>query len=1195
MKILKLKALNVNSLKGEFEIDFSSFLKGNALFAITGPTGVGKSTILDVIACALYGRTPRLKNPNELMARHTGECLCEVEFEIKGKVYRSSWSQKRARNKADGNFQTAKMELAEVDTNKIITAKLSEVPKYVEELSGLDFDRFKQSMMLAQGSFDAFLKAKESDRSSLLEKITGTQIYAKISKEIYDTYTLLKSDIETEQRIVGAIQLFGQDVLDEKNKILKDNVEEKKVLDQKEKELIEITTWIKTLSKLQSDLSRYTEGFQSISRQKEEKKEDYNRLDLANKAMNVESSYIQQSETEQRITKDEVGLIRLEQELKELAQQIALKDEAYKNSAIESQKAKVHFDEESQKITQVRGIEEQIKGKRDLFQNLQYELGEKQKQLIGVEDRLSEISKTYDEKGKTSQEISQYLEVNAQDKKLQEKLPLIEKNIENFIAEKEALRINELDQSKIMERVKQQEVIYTDLQGQVKENYELFQIRDSEYGETVEKYALEIKEEDQLNLRSAKIVSLLTSLETYTTLSGKKTAEEESIALNNEKKTQYLKDLEHKTQLIKEYSHHVETLEEMQKKELLIQKYEDDRHRLIEGEACYLCGSTHHPYLTEPAKLAETDTNAQLIVKKAALRAEEGNKAKLEREVALVDSKIDSSNLELEKITLQLNTLSKSFKEESIVLNDETELNLREEQEKINEKLASIKKLAARKEELQKLREAAKDNHTQSDAELGKSENQLVALRSEQKNLLSNAEAIKKRIAVVEDHLVKSWEEYGLTFRKDGLVEDLDSIKIRNSHYLNFETNFQTLTQEINGLEVTKKEYETKKESLQNELKSNESVRLRLEGEISKAIEDSKAILNVPDIEVYEAGIKKTFEDIQKNEHTLSSQLTELRARNNALNKQENELKEKVSEDKEKLKVINESYQTVLSENGFTNTNQFKEAWLPKEERARLLEECKSLDGQYNEHLTLKTDTEKRLKEHTAEIKSERPLEEVKEELLEIRGRSDQLQRLIGSIEQELLINNQNLQRHQEQIAKLDEKKEHFKVWIKLNEMVGSADGNKFAKFAQGITLDQLISLANRHLEVLTSRYELQRSLEQKQLLELEVIDRFQGNVVRPVSTLSGGESFIVSLALALGLSELASQKIAIDSLFLDEGFGTLDEDSLETALNALNLLQSGGKMVGVISHVEALKERIPLQIKVISKGDGTSFIEMAS
>jgi exonuclease SbcC len=208
-----------------------------------------------------------------------------------------------------------------------------------------------------------------------------------------------------------------------------------------------------------------------------------------------------------------------------------------------------------------------------------------------------------------------------------------------------------------------------------------------------------------------------------------------------------------------------------------------------------------------------------------------------------------------------------------------------------------------------------------------------------------------------------------------------------------------------------------------------------------------------------------------------------------------------------------------------------------------------------------------------------------------LEQKANALQESIGSDKKELELNKDNSDKHKERIASLEIKKEAFKVWVKLNELVGSADGTKFKKFAQGITLDQLINLANQHLNVLSSRYTLARS--QDKLLELEVIDAYQGNVVRPVSTLSGGESFIVSLALALGLSELASQKIAIDSLFLDEGFGTLDEESLETALNALNLLQSGGKMVGVISHVEALKERIPLQIKVIPNGDGTSFVEM--
>ncbi len=208
----------------------------------------------------------------------------------------------------------------------------------------------------------------------------------------------------------------------------------------------------------------------------------------------------------------------------------------------------------------------------------------------------------------------------------------------------------------------------------------------------------------------------------------------------------------------------------------------------------------------------------------------------------------------------------------------------------------------------------------------------------------------------------------------------------------------------------------------------------------------------------------------------------------------------------------------------------------------------------------------------------------------ELQTAIDELQKSIGSLEKELEINASNMKKHEDKIKELEKKKEAFKVWIKLNEMVGLASGDKFAKFAQGITLDQLIYISNKHLQILSPRYELQRSSDSNKLFEIEIIDGFQGDVLRPVSTLSGGESFIVSLSLALGLSALASQKISIDSLFLYEGFGTLDADSLELALNQL---QSSGKMVGVISHVEALKERIPLQIKVEHKGDGTSVLEI--
>ena len=152
-------------------------------------------------------------------------------------------------------------------------------------------------------------------------------------------------------------------------------------------------------------------------------------------------------------------------------------------------------------------------------------------------------------------------------------------------------------------------------------------------------------------------------------------------------------------------------------------------------------------------------------------------------------------------------------------------------------------------------------------------------------------------------------------------------------------------------------------------------------------------------------------------------------------------------------------------------------------------------------------------------------------------------------------------------------------IWQRLDGLIGSAKGDKFRKFAQGLTLDHLLNLANRHLGRLHARYLLQRKTSGE--LELEIVDSWQGDATRDTRTLSGGESFLVSLALALALSDLVSHKTSIDSLFLDEGFGTLDGDTLEIALEALDTLNASGKMIGVISHVEGMKERIATQIKV--------------
>ena len=184
-----------------------------------------------------------------------------------------------------------------------------------------------------------------------------------------------------------------------------------------------------------------------------------------------------------------------------------------------------------------------------------------------------------------------------------------------------------------------------------------------------------------------------------------------------------------------------------------------------------------------------------------------------------------------------------------------------------------------------------------------------------------------------------------------------------------------------------------------------------------------------------------------------------------------------------------------------------------------------------------------------------------------------------------LLTNDAKLRSNQQALfEQISSQSAEADLWQRLDGLIGSAKGDKFRKFAQGLTLDHLLQLANQHLSRLHGRYLLRRKSTGE--LELEIVDSWQGDTARDTRTLSGGEGFLVSLALALALSDLVSNKTSIDSLFLDEGFGSLDGDTLEIALTALDSLNASGKMIGIISHVEAMKERIPAQIRV-EKGGG--------
>lgn len=292
-----------------------------------------------------------------------------------------------------------------------------------------------------------------------------------------------------------------------------------------------------------------------------------------------------------------------------------------------------------------------------------------------------------------------------------------------------------------------------------------------------------------------------------------------------------------------------------------------------------------------------------------------------------------------------------------------------------------------------------------------------------------------------------------------------------------------------------------------------------------------------------------------------------------------------------KLTALQQDWQKQLEQQQFGSETSFL-AMLLTEQQVQQLTELK--DKLAAEKIRCQSQLEQAQQQIEALEKqqlTEQSLEQLQQQNTELEQQLFSALEQAGQCRQQLQSDQQHQQQQQELYSQIEQQQQLVQQWHKFNSLIGSADGAKFRRFAQGLTLLQLVGLANQQLDKLHSRYQLARKADAE--LELQVLDSWQADTTRDTKTLSGGESFLVSLALALALSDLVSHKTRIESLFLDEGFGTLDPDTLETALAALDQLNASGKMIGIISHVEALKERIPVQIK-LQKQQGLGYSSLS-
>jgi DNA repair protein SbcC/Rad50 len=368
-----------------------------------------------------------------------------------------------------------------------------------------------------------------------------------------------------------------------------------------------------------------------------------------------------------------------------------------------------------------------------------------------------------------------------------------------------------------------------------------------------------------------------------------------------------------------------------------------------------------------------------------------------------------------------------------------------------------------------------------------------------------------------------------------------------------------------------------------------------LDGVLKRLLEDYDALLKLRQQKQQKEQAKlqryagrNVRKDAQDLREAFSNAQTTLR-----LNReQQAELQKIATQSTNDLRIFSENLSEQLRQKGIENVATAAQFLLTTNEAEQLKKTRKILEDKAQALQANQKTWTQQLVENQQLRKSEVPRELVLENVkMQEQQRQNWLRQATEAATQ-LQADAQQRKRFSGLEATLNDLRQQRQKWQLLNKYIGDATGNTFSTFAQNLTLSNLIGLANRRLKNLSDRYILDKPKDDTD--SLFVMDTYQGNSLRAVNTLSGGETFTLSLALALALSDLASQNVKIESLFIDEGFGTLDPDTLDTALLTLEKLQAeSNKTIGIISHVELLKERISTQVRLKKDANGFSTIEI--
>lgn len=1212
MRILAIRLKNLASLAGPFEIDFTAEpLASAGLFAITGPTGAGKSTLLDALCLALFGAVPRLNNtgrdakvpdadgeigtgdPRTLLRRGTGEGYAEVDFVgIDGRRYRARWEANRAREKAGGKLQASRQSLRDIDQDQLLASQKGEYKAQLEAALGLNFEQFTRAVMLAQSEFSAFLKADDNDRSELLEKLTDTALYTRLGRRAFDKTKEAREAHKLLQDQATGVTPLSPEARAELDERFNDAQQQLKTQQAQLKQLELQHTWLKDLRRLQDSQQSATEQLHSaqqhwnslagerlkLSRleQLAPQRHQFARkteliAQLTPLAAQIQQHTQQQSELIERQTQLEQSLSTAQTALTQ-AQSQHTSSAPLLRQAFEEQSALARLVKDASLSADLKQQAElaciQGQGTIQGLLDQQKQVAERLQRIAGELEQSTHLAPLSDAWNAYRDRLQQLMLIGNRLNKGQAELAALEQSAaraaEELATQRQSLEVLYKEAGAEPEAVAEQIQILGSLLQDNRKQLRAFeeltrlwasqQELDKRCAELQQRQLAAQQDRDRLTQDGVKAKAELTVAEQTLTVT---------------------RELLERQRLARSAS------------------VEELRTQLQDDQPCPVCGSPDHPYHQPEAllqSLGRHDESEQANAQKAVdllkekltdLRAEVGGLIAQQKELLQQQEQLAiqqqslAPSLEAHPFSAQLLARDAS-KRDTWLTQQSNQLNQSITQDEQRQTaLLTLQQDAARLAQQLRSAEAASQQATQH-------------LINQQRELSSDRQRLDEELTAFStllpaDTLEALRNEPAATFMQldRQIAQRLQQLDQQRDELGEQQQRQQTLDKEQYQQQTRIQQQEAAQQqftALAGQQQACQEKLAQLLGEHASAEQWQQQLDQAVDqARSAEAAANQELQNVRTRLVRLAAELKAQQERSQALETEDRELSGKIADWR--------AQHPELDDGGLEDLLGVDDQQLSK-----LRQRLQQSEQDIAQAKVLLQERDKCLLDHQALHNGNLDAEQLATALAELQNLFAASEHRCAELRAEQAEDQRRQNANQALAQQIADAYTEYQRWARLNALIGSATGDTFRKIAQAYNLDLLVHHANVQLRQLVRRYRLKRG---GSMLGLLVMDTEMGDELRSVHSLSGGETFLVSLALALGLASMASSTLKIESLFIDEGFGSLDPESLQLAMDALDGLQAQGRKVAVISHVQEMHERIPVQIQVHRQGNGLSTLEV--